>query len=239
MAGSVRAGTVKGGEVAKFDALAATWWDRRGPMRALHSMNPLRTGWIVARLPPGCRLLDIGCGGGIAAEAFARLGFAVTGIDAAPAPVAVARAHARSLPIDYRVTTAEALADAGETFDAVCALEVIEHTPDPAAFVALLARLLTPAAAVRLHDRVARTPTNRNLLGKHNPVKGSLPVRLGLFAKRAYSFQAFKCKSDNFITSRAVVGAFSVGPTCISRFDKTSLKTAAGHAGQLSSIFNG
>ena len=115
-------------------------------MAALHTMNPLRTGWVADRIPPACRLLDVGCGGGIAAEAFAQKGFAVTGIDAAEAPIRVARAHAKAggLKIDYRATTAEALRDAGQTFDAVCALEVIEHTADPAGFIRLLASLVAP-----------------------------------------------------------------------------------------------
>lgn len=146
MGNTETAASVRSAEVRKFDRLAATWWDRMGPMAALHTMNPLRTGWVAERIPPGCRLLDVGCGGGIAAEAFAQKGFQVTGIDAAEAPIKVARAHAKAgkLKIDYRATTAEALRDAGETFDVVCALEVIEHTTDPAAFMRLLATLVAP-----------------------------------------------------------------------------------------------
>src|SRR5690242_17936385 len=115
--------TVSHAEVAKFDALAARWWDPNGPMRPLHRMNPTRVAWIANRLqkapPPlagGGRgagaLLDIGCGAGIAAEAFARLGYQVTGLDAATEAIGAARAHAASaeLPITYRTGAPEDLA---------------------------------------------------------------------------------------------------------------------------------
>jgi 2-polyprenyl-6-hydroxyphenyl methylase/3-demethylubiquinone-9 3-methyltransferase len=150
-------------EVARFDALAAEWWDPDGPMRMLHRMNPLRVGWIAARaaeLMPGragLRLLDVGCGAGLAAEALARRGFDVVGIDAAPSAIAAARAHAAaaSVPVDYRVGDAGDLA--GETFDVVTALEVIEHVPDQPGFVATLAGLVRPGGLLVL-STINRTP---------------------------------------------------------------------------------
>jgi 2-polyprenyl-6-hydroxyphenyl methylase/3-demethylubiquinone-9 3-methyltransferase len=149
-------------EVAKFDALAATWWDKRGPMRPLHAMNPARIAWIDARLRAhnlaGADLLDVGCGAGIAAESLAQAGYSVLGIDAASAPIEAAIAHAPpGLSLTYRTTTIDALSATGATFSAITALEVIEHVPDPAAFIAGLARLLRPGGALVL-STLNRTP---------------------------------------------------------------------------------
>jgi len=150
--------TVSDAELARFDAMAARWWDPRGPMRALHRMNPARIGWIAERVErrfagrSGLSLLDVGCGGGIAAEALAARGFQVLGIDAAAATIGVARAHAEGhgLPVVYRVATAEAVLAEGSRFSVVTALEVIEHVPDPGAFVAVLGRLLEPGGVLFL-----------------------------------------------------------------------------------------
>ncbi|HTZ70426.1 MAG TPA: bifunctional 2-polyprenyl-6-hydroxyphenol methylase/3-demethylubiquinol 3-O-methyltransferase UbiG [Acetobacteraceae bacterium] len=152
-------------EVAKFGRLAARWWDPAGPMRPLHAMNPLRVGWIgervEARLATPVRLLDIGCGAGIAAEAFARRGFDVVGVDASGEAVAAAEAHAagRGLALSYRVGNAEDLAAEGARFDVVTALEVIEHVADQAAFVRVLASLLAPNGLLFLStiNRTARS----------------------------------------------------------------------------------
>ncbi len=156
---TMEAGSAVPAEVARFDALAARWWDRQGPMRALHAMNPLRVGWVERRLPRpptgaggrAVRLLDVGCGAGIAAEAFARAGHDVLGLDASPAAVAAAEAHAALMPglaLRYRVGTPEALLGEEARFDAVTALEVIEHVADPASFLRTLAGLVVPGGRV-------------------------------------------------------------------------------------------
>ncbi|RZM27979.1 MAG: 3-demethylubiquinone-9 3-O-methyltransferase, partial [Sphingomonas sp.] len=137
-------------EIAKFNRLAAEWWDPAGPMAPLHAMNPLRTGWVDSHVPERGRLLDVGCGAGLAAEAFAQMGFDVLGIDAAADPIAAATAHAEDagLSLVYRVATAEALVAECMRFPVVTALEVIEHVTDPAQFLALLSRLLEPGGSL-------------------------------------------------------------------------------------------
>jgi 2-polyprenyl-6-hydroxyphenyl methylase/3-demethylubiquinone-9 3-methyltransferase len=143
-------------EVARFNALASRWWDPNGPMRPLHAMNPARIGWILDRAarrfarPDGVRLLDVGCGAGLAAEALARRGFDVLGIDAAPDVIEAARAHAGETGPSYRVATAEDLLAEGIRFPVITALEVIEHVPDPAAFVRVLVGLLEPGGLLVL-----------------------------------------------------------------------------------------
>jgi 2-polyprenyl-6-hydroxyphenyl methylase/3-demethylubiquinone-9 3-methyltransferase len=135
-------------EIARFSALAPQWWDTNGPMRPLHRMNPLRVGWIAERMrdAPGATMLDLGCGGGIATEALARACFAMTGADASAEAIGVARAHAAEalLEIDYRVALAEDLVAEGLTYQAITALEIIEHVPDPQVFMSTLAKLLAP-----------------------------------------------------------------------------------------------
>jgi 2-polyprenyl-6-hydroxyphenyl methylase/3-demethylubiquinone-9 3-methyltransferase len=146
--------TVDASEVAKFGNLAARWWEPNGPMRPLHRMNPLRVGWIdqriTARLPAPVRLLDLGCGAGIAAEAFARRGHTVLGLDASAEAIEAAEEHAagEGLALTYRVGMAEDLAAEGQTFDVVTALEVIEHVEDQAEFMRLLAALTAPGGLV-------------------------------------------------------------------------------------------
>jgi len=141
-------------EIARFGALAAQWWDPRGPMAPLHAMNPLRCDWanrqIRAVFPGSVRLLDVGCGAGLVSEAMAKLGHTVTGLDASADGIAAAEEHAvgQELPLAYRVGSTETLIAEGLQFQAITALEVIEHVADPAEFVAMLADLLEPGGVL-------------------------------------------------------------------------------------------
>ena len=146
-------------EVERFAAIAEAWWDPHGKFRPLHRLNPVRIGYIrdcaathfgrdplQTRLFAGLRLLDIGCGGGLLAEPMARLGAEVVGADAAERNIAVAKVHAgqSGLDVDYRHTTAEALLAAGESFDVILCMEVLEHVADLESFLNSCAMLLRP-----------------------------------------------------------------------------------------------
>jgi 2-polyprenyl-6-hydroxyphenyl methylase/3-demethylubiquinone-9 3-methyltransferase len=151
--------TVDAGEVGKFAAMAEEWWSAEGKFAPLHKFNPVRLRFIretaaehfrksPSSLHPfdGLKLLDIGCGGGLLSEPMARLGFAVTGADASARNIEIARLHAAQsgLSVDYRCTTAEALADAGFAFDVVLNMEVVEHVADLALYLRSCARLVAP-----------------------------------------------------------------------------------------------
>ncbi|TSJ60643.1 bifunctional 2-polyprenyl-6-hydroxyphenol methylase/3-demethylubiquinol 3-O-methyltransferase UbiG [Starkeya sp. 3C] len=156
---SEAATTVDPREVERFAALAAEWWNPRGKMGVLHKFNPVRLAYLREKITAhfgrddrairpleGLRLLDIGCGGGLLSEPLARMGASVVGIDPAEKNVRIAALHAEEsgVPVDYRATTAEALADAGERFDVVLAMEVVEHVADVGLFLARAAEMVKP-----------------------------------------------------------------------------------------------
>lgn len=164
--------TVDAGEIAKFEAMAAEWWDPNGKFKPLHMMNPVRLDYICTQIAgefdrtlgserpfAGLRILDIGCGGGLLSEPMARLGAEVVGVDAAERNIPVAEAHARQsgLDIDYRHTTAEAMAAAGERFDVVLNMEVVEHVADPLAYLTACRQLLKPGG-LHLCSTINRNP---------------------------------------------------------------------------------
>jgi len=151
--------TIDASEVERFSAMAAEWWNPTGKFRPLHKFNPVRLAYIrdqvaarfgrdphAAKPFEGLRFLDIGCGGGLLCEPMARLGAEVVGADASETNIEVARLHAAEagVKIDYRATTAEALAEAGETFDVVLNMEVVEHVADVGLFVVKCADMVRP-----------------------------------------------------------------------------------------------
>jgi len=197
--------TVSAADVARFDSLAAGWWDPNGSMRALHRMNPVRIGWIADRVlrrfpdSAGVRVLDVGCGAGLAAEALARRGFNVLGLDAGVETIAAAETHAagQGLRLTYRVGAPEDLLAEGLRFPVVTALEVIEHVPDPAAFARTLAGLLQPGGLLFLStlNRTSRAFLTAKVgveyvlrwlpVGTHDWRKFITPVELGSLVRDA------------------------------------------------------
>ena len=164
--------TIDSDEVAKFEAMAAEWWDETGKFKPLHMMNPCRLDYITAQIAAefgrdlskplpfkGLRLLDIGCGGGLLSEPMARLGAAVVGADAAAGNIPVAKIHAvqSGLKIDYRHTAAEDLVVLGEKFDVILNMEVVEHVSDPAAYLSACHDLLRPGGLM-LCSTINRNP---------------------------------------------------------------------------------
>jgi 2-polyprenyl-6-hydroxyphenyl methylase/3-demethylubiquinone-9 3-methyltransferase len=159
MSGASSSASVDSAEIERFSRLASTWWDPRGPMAPLHKLNPVRLGYIRDKATAhfdrdpkkldclkGLRMLDIGCGAGILSEPLARLGADMVGADPSEENIAVASAHAadNDVEVDYRATTAEALAEANEKFDVVLAMEVVEHVNDVGEFVATCATMVKP-----------------------------------------------------------------------------------------------
>jgi 2-polyprenyl-6-hydroxyphenyl methylase/3-demethylubiquinone-9 3-methyltransferase len=164
--------TIDPAEVAKFEAMATEWWDTEGKFKPLHMLNPIRLDYIVDQIAAefardlsvqnpfkGLRILDIGCGGGLLSEPMARLGATVVGADAAAGNIPVAQIHAEKsgLNIDYRHTTAEAIADSGEEFDVVLNMEVVEHVADPLGFLTACKNLLKPNGLL-LSSTINRNP---------------------------------------------------------------------------------
>jgi 2-polyprenyl-6-hydroxyphenyl methylase/3-demethylubiquinone-9 3-methyltransferase len=164
--------TVDEHEIAKFEAMAAEWWDPNGKFKPLHMLNPCRLDYITTQIAEefdrdlsaatpfaGLRILDIGCGGGLLCEPMARLGATVIGADAAERNIPVAKVHAEQmgLTIDYRHTTAEALAEAGEQFDVVLNMEVVEHVADPQAYLTACQQLLKPGG-LHICSTINRNP---------------------------------------------------------------------------------
>lgn len=164
--------TVDPAEVAKFEAMAAEWWDPKGKFKPLHMLNPCRLDYLTSQIAgefdrdlttqepfKGLRILDIGCGGGLLSEPMARLGATVVGADAAERNIPVAQVHAEQsgLTIDYRNTTAEAMADAGEQFDVVINMEVVEHVANPLAYLTACQQLLKPGG-LHLCSTINRNP---------------------------------------------------------------------------------
>jgi 2-polyprenyl-6-hydroxyphenyl methylase/3-demethylubiquinone-9 3-methyltransferase len=188
-------------EIDKFDALAARWWDPEGDFRPLHQINPLRLDYIRQRVTlDGLRVLDVGCGGGILAEAMAAKGAIVTGIDMAEKPLGVARLHQMESggDVEYLQSTAEQLATerAGQ-YDLVTCLEMLEHVPSPSAVIEACARLVRPGGDV-FFSTINRTPKSflfaivgaeyvLNLLpkGTHEYEKFIRPSELGDWARAA------------------------------------------------------
>ncbi|HEY8382131.1 MAG TPA: bifunctional 2-polyprenyl-6-hydroxyphenol methylase/3-demethylubiquinol 3-O-methyltransferase UbiG [Microvirga sp.] len=186
-------------EIARFERLAETWWDPKGPMRPLHKFNPVRLAAIrdeacarFGRDPKGpaplegLTILDVGCGGGVLSEPLARLGARVTGLDPAPTNIAVARLHAEraGVPVDYRNETVEEVVTRGETFDLVLAMEVVEHVADVPAFITAC------GAAVKPGGLLAMATINRTLRAFALAIVGAEYV-LGWLPKGTHQWEKF------------------------------------------------
>jgi len=188
-------------EIAKFESLAARWWDANSEFKPLHDINPLRLNYINDRVGlSGKTVLDIGCGGGILAESMAAHGASVTGIDLGEAPLAVAKLHLRESgqKVEYlRVSAEDLAAERPESFDVVTCMEMLEHVPDPSSIIAACARLVKPGGQV-FFSTINRNPKSwlfaivgaeyvLNLLpkGTHEYMKFIKPSELERWARHA------------------------------------------------------
>ena len=174
-------------EVAKFDSLAPRFWDEQGEFKPLHRLNPVRAGYVAERCDlKGARVLDVGCGGGLLSEALTRAGAQVTGIDLSPAMVEVASLHAAEsgLRVAYRVSEAAALLEAGESFDVLCCMEMLEHVPEPSQVTAQFARLVRPGGHVFV------STLNRNLRSFLGAIVGAEYV-LRLLPRGTHEYDRF------------------------------------------------
>ncbi len=190
--------TIDADEVARFAALAETWWDESGPMAPLHALNPLRIAFIrdalvsdaAGRRPlDGMRILDVGCGGGLLCEPLARLGAEVTGLDAAAKSIAIARAHAADAGLDITYRCGDVAEFEGETFDAVLAMEVVEHVADLSVFVAAAAACVAPGGIL------AMATLNRTLKALALAVVGAEYV-LGWLPRGTHDWRKFVRPSE-------------------------------------------
>jgi 2-polyprenyl-6-hydroxyphenyl methylase / 3-demethylubiquinone-9 3-methyltransferase len=207
------ASTLDANEVARFARLAERWWDPEGEFKPLHALGPTRMQYLrdeivrhfardtaqTDRPLTGLRILDIGCGGGLVCEPLTRMGARVTGIDPGEETISAARAHAQSqgLAIDYRAARIEDLVAAGETFDVVTCLEVVEHVPDVSAFLAAAARTVRPGGLL-IASTINRTLRSYALAivaaeyilrwlppGTHDWNRFVMPDELAIYLKRA------------------------------------------------------
>ena len=180
-------------ELAKFEAGASAFWDPHGEFRPLHLLNPVRVQFIAERTAlAGRRVLDVGCGGGLLAEALSRAGARVTAIDLAPGMIEVARLHAAesALAVDYRLAAAEEVAAAEPAaFDVVTCMEMLEHVPRPAAMTATLARALRPGGALFV------STINRNLRSFLLAIVGA-EYLLGLIPRGTHEYERLILPSE-------------------------------------------
>jgi 2-polyprenyl-6-hydroxyphenyl methylase/3-demethylubiquinone-9 3-methyltransferase len=200
--------TIDPAEVARFDKIAETWWDPKGPMKVLHKFNPVRLGYIrdeacrrfgrdprSARSLEGISILDVGCGGGVLSEPLARLGATVTGLDPAPTNISVAQLHAEraGVSVDYRNETVEAVVARAETFDMVLAMEVVEHVADRQAFVSACTQAVKPGGSL------AMATINRTLRSFASAIVGAEYI-LGWLPKGTHEW-------DRFVTPEELTSA--------------------------------
>lgn len=189
-------------EIAKFEAVAERWWDLEGEFKPLHQLNPLRLEWITRYSGglTGKSILDVGCGGGILAEAMALQGGVVTGVDMGREPLQVARLHAleQGVEVSYQLSTAEALAETmPERFEIVTCMEMLEHVPDPASVIRACARLCKPGGHL-FFSTINRNAKSWLLMilgaeylmrmvpkGTHEHGKFIRPAELSCYAERA------------------------------------------------------